>query len=91
VPSCLYMSWSLSSRLFSIVQTVVPSSLCIVVCACCLGCCASSYWRVGWVSNSGLMGVVEKVRFEDLHPSIVRGLSGDMRLFVLLQVCVLCL
>jgi len=30
-PACLYMSWSLSSRLFSIVQTVVPSGLCRVV------------------------------------------------------------
>ena len=36
VPSCLYMSWNLSSRLLSIEQTVVPSSLCIVVCVCCV-------------------------------------------------------
>ena len=37
------------------------------------------------------MGVVEKVRFGNLHPSIVRGLSRGARLFVLLWVCVLCL
>ena len=36
------------------------------------------------MSRSGLMGVVEKVRIGDLHPSIVRGLSGGARLFVLL-------
>ena len=43
-PSCLYMSWSLSSHKLSIEQTVVPSGLCSVVCVCCVGCCASSYW-----------------------------------------------
>ena len=43
------------------------------------------------MSRSGLMGVVKKVRFGDLHPSIVRWLSGGARLFVLLWVCVLCL
>jgi hypothetical protein len=43
------------------------------------------------VSRSGLMGVVEKVRFGDLHPSIVSGLAGGARLFVLLRVCVRCL
>ena len=42
VPSCLYMSWSLSSRLLSIEQTVVPSGRRSVVCAYCVGCCASS-------------------------------------------------
>ena len=41
--------------------------------------------------RSGLMGMVEKARFGDLHPSPVRGLSGGARLFVLLCVCVLCL
>ncbi len=44
VPSCLYMSWSLSSRQLSIEQTVVPSGRRSVVCAYCVGCCASSYW-----------------------------------------------
>ena len=51
---------------------------------CCVGCCASSFWRTGSVSRFGLMGVVEKVRFGDLHPSIVHGLTGGVRLFVLL-------
>jgi hypothetical protein len=43
------------------------------------------------VFRSGLMGVVEKVRFGDLHPSVVFGLTWGVRLFVLLWVCVLCL
>jgi hypothetical protein len=34
--SCLYMSWSLSSLLFSIVHMVMPSGLCNVVCVCCV-------------------------------------------------------
>ena len=34
VLSCLYMSWSLSSLLFSIVHMDVPSGLCNVVCVC---------------------------------------------------------
>ena len=34
VLSCLYMSWSLSSLLFSFVHMVVPSGLCNVVCVC---------------------------------------------------------
>jgi len=46
-----------------------------------MGCCASSYRWVGCVSRSGLMGVVEKVRFGYLHPSIVGGFSGGVRLF----------
>ena len=44
VPSCVYMSPSLSSRLLSIEQTVVPFGLCSVVCVYCVGCCARSYW-----------------------------------------------
>ena len=43
------------------------------------------------MSRSGLMGVVEKVRFGDLHPSVVLGLTWGVRRFVLLWVCVLCL
>ena len=52
VASCLFMSWSLSSRLFYIKQTVVPSGLrsgvCARMCVCVL--CAvlcelvSVYW-----------------------------------------------
>jgi hypothetical protein len=91
VLSCLYISCSLSSRLLSIVHIVVPSGLCSVVCVCSVGCCDSSYRWVGCVSRSGLMGVVEKVRLGDLHPSSVRWLDGGVRLFVLLCVCVLCL
>ena len=34
------------------------------------------------MSRSGLMGVVEEVRSEDLHPSIIRGFSGVVRLLV---------
>ena len=91
VLSCLYMSWSLSSLLFSIVHLVVPSGLCSVVCVFCVGCCVSSYRWVGCVSRSGLIGVVEKVRLGDLHPSVVFWLAGGLHLFVLLRVCVLCL
>ena len=85
------MSWSLSSRLLSIVHIVVPSGLCSVVCVCSVGCCDSSYRWVGCVSRSGLIGVVEKVRLGDLHPSAVFWLAGGVHLFVLLRVCVLCL
>jgi hypothetical protein len=70
----------------------VQSGLCNVVCVCCVGCCASSSYRcVGRVSRSGLMGVVEKIRFGDRHPFIVLGLNWGVRLFVLPWVCVLCL
>jgi len=61
------------------------------VCVCCVGCCISSYMWVGCVSRSGLMGVVEKMRFGDLHPSVVLGLTWGVRLFILVWVCVLCL
>ena len=91
VLSCLYISWSLSSRLLSIVHIVVPSGLCCVVCVCSVRCCDSSYRWVGCVSRSGLMGVVEKVRLGDLHLSSVLWLVGGVRLFVLRCVCVLCL
>ena len=91
VVSCLYMSWSLSSLLFSIVHMVVPSGLCSVVCVFSVRCCVSSYRWVGCVSRSGLIGVVEKVRLRDLHPSAVFWLAGGVHLFVLLRVYVLCL
>ncbi len=84
VLSCLYMSWSLSSLLFSIVHMVVPSGLWNVVCVYCVGCCVSSYRWVGCVSRSVLMGVVEKMRFGDLHPSTVFVLTWGLCLFVLL-------
>ena len=91
VLSCLYMSWSLSSLLFSIVHMVVPSGLCSGVCVFNVGCFVSSYRWVGCVSRSGLIGVVEKVRLGDLQPSAVFWLVGSVHLFVLLRVCVLCL
>ena len=43
VLSCLYISWSLSSLLLSIVQIVVPSGLWSVVCVRSVGCCDNSY------------------------------------------------
>jgi len=85
------MSWILSSLLFSIVHMVVPRGLYNTVCVFCVGCCVSSYRWVGYVSRSGLMRVVEKVRFGDLHASVVFGLTWGVRLFVLLWFCVLCL
>ena len=91
VLSCLYISWSLSSRLLSIEQIVVPYGLCSVVCVYSVGYCDNSYRWVGCVSRSGLMGVVEKVRLGDLHPSSVLWLDGGVHLFVLRRVCVLCL
>jgi hypothetical protein len=55
----LYMSYSLSSLRLSIVQMRVPSGLCSVVCDGIVGCWVSSYLLVGWMSRSGLIGVVE--------------------------------
>ena len=46
-----------------------------------MGCYDSTYQWVGCVSRSGLMGVVEKVIFGDLHPSVVLGLTWDVRHF----------
>ena len=80
VLSCLYMSWSLSTLLFSIVHMVVPFGLCSIICVVCGGCLVSSYRWVGCVSRSGLIWVVEKVRLGDLHPSAVFGLIGGVRL-----------
>ena len=45
--SCLHMSWSLSSLLFSIVHMVVPYGLCNVVCVCVV-------WSVVLVRIGGL-------------------------------------
>jgi len=52
----LYMSCSLSSLRFSIVQTRDPSGMCSVVCDGFVGCCVSSYLLVGWMSRSGCCG-----------------------------------
>ena len=54
----------------------VPSGLCSVLCDGFVGCWVNSYLFVGWMSRSGLIGVVEKVRLVDLHPSIVMGFTG---------------
>ncbi len=43
------------------------------------------------MSRSGLMGVVEKRRLGDLHPSSVFGLTWGVHSFVLLRGCILCL
>jgi hypothetical protein len=87
----LYMLYSLSSRLFSMVHMVVMSGLCMAVCVYFVGCCVRSYPLVDWVSRSGFMGVVENVRLGDLHPSLVPGFSGVVRLFVFLADWDLCL
>ena len=87
VPSCLYISWSLSCRLFSIKHMVVPSGLCNIVCVCCVGCCASSYRWVGCVSRSGLMVVVKNMRIGDLHPPGVLGFACGVRHFIIFWVC----
>jgi len=49
VPSRLYMSWSVSSRLFSIEQTVVPSGLCSVVCVCVLCGVLCEFVLANWI------------------------------------------
>ncbi len=72
----LYMSCSLSSIRFSIVQMWVPSGLCSVVCDGFVGCWVSLYLLVGWMSRSGLIGVVENVRLVDLYPSVVMRFAG---------------
>ncbi len=91
VLSCLYISWSLSSLLSSIVHMAVPSGLWSVVSVFNVGCCANSYRWVECVSRSGLIGDVEKVRLGDLHPYFVIWLADGVHLFFLLVVCVLCL
>ena len=49
---------------------------------CIVGYRVSSYLFVGWESRSELMGVVENVRFGDLHPPIMNGFSGGARLLI---------
>ena len=87
----LYMSCSLSSRRFSIVLMRVPSGLCSVLCDGFVGCWVSSYLLVGWMSRSGLIGVVENVRLVDLHPSFVMGFSRGVLLLTQRGTCVFCL
>ena len=84
----LYMSCSLSNLRFSIVQMRVPSGLCSVVCDGFVGCWVNSYLFVGWMSRSGLIGVVEKVRLVDLHPSVVMGFTGGVLLLTRRGACV---
>jgi len=72
----LYISCSLSSLRFSIVQMRVPSGLCSEVCDGFVGCWVISYLLVGWMSRSGSIGVVESIRLADLHLSFVIGLTG---------------
>jgi len=60
-------------------HVVVPSG-CASLCVCFVGCCVSSYPLVGWMSRSGLMGVVKNVSLRYFHPSIVNGFSEDVRL-----------
>ena len=54
----LYMSCSLSSLRLAIMQMRVPSGLCNAVCDRFVGCWVSSYLLVGWMSRSGLIGVM---------------------------------
>jgi hypothetical protein len=56
------------------------------VCDCLEECCVSSKPFGGWVSRSGLMGVVENVKFGDLDASVVNGFFGDERLLFFLGV-----
>jgi hypothetical protein len=87
----LYMSCSLSSLRFSIVLMRVPSGLCSVLCDGFVGCWVSSYLPVGFMSRSGLIGVVENVRLVDLHPSFVMGFSRGVLLLTQRGTCVFCL
>ena len=87
----LYMSCSSSSLRFPIVQMRVPYGLCSVVCDVFVGCWVSSYLLVGWMSRSGLIGVVENVRLVDLHPSFLMGFPGGVLLLTWRGFCVLCL
>ena len=64
----LYISCNLSSLRLSILQMWAPSGLCSEMCVGFVGCRVSSYRLVGWMSRSGLIGVVENVRFVILQP-----------------------
>ena len=69
----------------------VPSGLCSVVCDGFIGCLVSSYLLVGWMSMSGLIGVVENVRLVDLHPSFVMGFTRGVLRLTRSGSCILCL
>jgi hypothetical protein len=58
------------------VQMRAPYGLRSVVCDGFVGCWVSSHLLVGWMSRSGLIGVVKNVRLVDLHPSFVMGFTG---------------
>jgi hypothetical protein len=62
------MPCNLSNLLFSSVQTIVPSCLSIIDFDCFVGCWLTSYVFVGRLSRSGLMVVVKKGVWGDLHP-----------------------
>ena len=84
----LYMSCSLSSQRFSIVQMRVPLALCIAVCDGFVGFWVSSYLLVGWMSRSGFIGVAENVRLVDLHSSFVMGFSEGVLLLTRRGSCI---
>ena len=59
-------------------QTRVPFGQCSVVCDGFVGCRVSSYLLVGWMSRSGLIGVMENVKLVDLHRFFVIGFTGGL-------------
>jgi hypothetical protein len=87
----LYMSCSLSSLRSSIVQMRVPSGLCSVVRDGIVGCWVSSYLLIGWMSRSGLIGVVENIRLVDLYLSFAIRLTCGVLRLTRRGSCVLCL
>jgi len=66
----LYISCILFSLRLSIVQMGVPFGLCSEVRDGFVGFCVISYRLVGWVSRSGLIGVVENARLTDFNPPL---------------------
>jgi len=73
------------------VQVRVPSGLCSVVCGGFVGFWVSSYLLGGWMSRSGLIGVVESVRLVNLHPSFVMKFTRGILLLTRRGSCFLCL
>ena len=71
-------------------QIRVPTGLCSVVCDGFVGCWVSSYLLIGWMSRSGLIGIVENVRFVDLHPYFVMGFTSGVLRLTRRGSCVLC-
>ena len=87
----LYMSCSLSSLRMSIVHMRVLSGLCSVACDGLVGCLVSSYLLAGWMSRSGLIGIVENVRLVYLHPPFVMGFTKGVLRLTWRDFCGLCL